>query len=652
MRLSAQRVQRTSSLAAAKRISSQAFSEADIEVKRSSSSEDSSAAPSSQEDTDASEIVGKGEIGSDEEIRPAKRQKIEPAKLPKTTKTVKSVRKNGNAKLNLDFFAGQCIPNACDPRARGHTTVYHKPLLLDTKVGCDGRRSLLDWFDSVSTSRSMPWRKAWIDPRAVEDPDELSRQLARRAYEVWISEIMLQQTRVAVVIGYWNSWMAKWPTIEDLAAADPDDVLGAWRGLGYYSRATRIHEAAKLVVRDPKMAGMLPSETAELEARVPGVGRYTAGAISAIVFGHAAPMVDGNVLRVLSRQLGIYGNVKTNKTVIDALWATADTLVKAVAQDVPSSDDNSDSESEETTTSDRPGRWGQALMELGSTVCTPKPNCGSCPITSTCRAYNEGHILATKPNPQAAQLQDIEDLCRLCEPFEDVLGEGSGNAGDPVEKATATKAKGKSTKKQGTLTAFAFTRSAKSNEIATATNPVQKPNARSLEVIAEHARKFPVKVIKKAVREEETIVCVIHRADGQFLLHRRPEKGLLAGLWEFPSYTLPDTNDSAKAARKRKAIDYVSTLLGSKKGGNAKVRGLSHVSELGSVPWLFSHLKLTMHVHLFTLDDASISGSPNGQVKPDQRRWDSGPAVEQESMGTGMRKCWALAKEGVEQSSG
>lgn len=455
----------------------------------------------------------------------------------------------------------------------------------------------------------MPWRKAWIDPAAT-DPSALRQALERRAYEVWISEIMLQQTRVAVVIDYWNRWMSKWPVIQDLAGASPDDVLSAWRGLGYYSRATRIHEAAKLVVADPVMNGLLPSNVAELEKKVPGVGRYTAGAISAIVFGQAAPMVDGNVLRVLSRQLGVLGNVKSEKPVIDLLWAAADALVKAVAEDALEDGPVTDAV---PPVSDRPGRWGQALMELGSTVCTPKPNCAQCPITTTCRAYAEGNVMATTKSK--ARLDDIEDSCALCHPLEE--------AGEPTTADNQPKKVARS--KQATLAAFRFTRQ-------TDALP-DSPSAEAVEVIANYAKRFPLKVVKKAVREEETIVCAIKHEDF-LLIHRRPEKGLLAGLWEFPSLILPEAADAKPATRGKLAKAHVTDLVSSLK---AKAR---HVGELGSVPWLFSHLKLTMHVHLFVLDDVCSLPKPSAA-----RRWAAMSDVDDESMGTGMRKCWALVKD-------
>lgn len=490
------------------------------------------------------------------------------------------------------------------PPTRCHTLAYHTPLLLDAKLGADGRKAFLRWFDSVSESRTMPWRKPWVDPADFSSEDELRRTLAKRAYEVWISEIMLQQTRVAVVVDYWKKWMEKWPTIQDLAAASADDVLAAWRGLGYYSRATRIHEAAKLAVADSAMNGLLPSSAKDLADNIPGVGRYTAGAISCIAFGRPAPMVDGNVLRVLSRQLGIYGNIKTDKAVIDMIWVAAEELVNAVALD----GHEDPSAAPDDTRSDRPGRWGQALMELGSTVCAPAPKCGECPITSTCRAYSEGFALSKKPKADA--ITDMEDLCAVCEPFD---------ATDDIENQPPV---AKSGGKQATLSAF-FTKSAPAKS--------SKPKV-DIDAIINHARKFPVKVAKKAVREEETLVCAVVRGDGRYLIHKRPAKGLLAGLWEFPSAMLDNPKEMKAAQRKKQARAFVAGVL-------PEEEEVEYVGELGSVPWLFSHIKLTMHVHLFRLrgtEDVGVGGVANGRWSED---------VDAESMGTGMRKCWDMVKE-------
>ncbi|KAH8677512.1 DNA glycosylase [Xylariales sp. PMI_506] len=564
-------------------------------------------------------------------------QSDESEEAPPVTKKRKVVRTtkrlNGNSVVFEKLFGqngtGHSSSKICTLPTRIHPLEYHRPMLLDKQ---ESRSALLKWFDAVTTVRGMPWRKSWIDPRSISDTSALRPILECRAYEVWISEIMLQQTRVAVVIDYWNRWMEKWPTIQDLATASSDDVLAAWRGLGYYSRATRIHEAAKLVCGDETMRGLLPSSTADLDAKVPGVGRYTAGAISAIVFGRAAPMVDGNVLRVLSRQLGVFGDVKGDKAVIDMLWAAADSLVKAVGNDMDA-DEILDSEGFQV--SDRPGRWGQALMELGSTICTPKPNCASCPITSTCRVYAEGQLHSAKKMSATSEAKplDIEDSCNFCQRFEEYA---VPDEEDEQIAAQASAKKPLEAKKQSSLQSYFSTRQTTKAQGSKAV--VAESNSAALSVITNHARKFPIKVVKKAVREEETLVCAIRRkSDGHYLIHKRPDKGLLAGLWEFPSHILPDSNNSTTKGRKAEALRFVEDLV----SASVKKGELRYSGELGNVPWLFSHLRLTMYVHLFELNDIDGDGLSFSSVS--RKRW-SGD-VDQESMGTGMRKCWSLIQE-------
>src|SRR5438067_2376780 len=151
---------------------------------------------------------------------------------------------------------------------------------------------LLEWYRAHR--RDLPWR------RLQEDP-----------YAVWVSEIMLQQTQVATVIPYYERWMARFPTIEALAAAPLEDALKLWAGLGYYARARNLHRAAQIVVE--RYAGRIPSDTNELAA-LPGIGRYTAGAIRSIAFNQPAPIVDANVARVLTRVFGLPGDPKSGPT--------------------------------------------------------------------------------------------------------------------------------------------------------------------------------------------------------------------------------------------------------------------------------------------------------------------------------------------------
>ncbi len=197
------------------------------------------------------------------------------------------------------------------------------------------------------TRRDLPWRKT------------------TDAYAVWVSEIMLQQTRVATVIPYYERWLAAFPTVEALAEASLDDILAEWSGLGYYSRARNLHRGAAEVVA--RYDGRVPSETDELRS-LPGVGRYTAGAIASIAFGKREPVVDGNVMRVLARVYEIDRDVKATATQSE-LWKLAGAMVPARA----------------------PGDFNQGMMELGATVCVPRnPTCPVCPLEKVCRARASG----------------------------------------------------------------------------------------------------------------------------------------------------------------------------------------------------------------------------------------------------------------------
>ncbi len=196
----------------------------------------------------------------------------------------------------------------------------------------------------------------------------------RRVYEVWVSEIMLQQTTVATVTSYYTKWLSRFPTIEHLADASVDDVLASWQGLGYYRRAKMLHEGAQWVVQNG-----IPQDAKEWLA-VPGVGRYTAGAIASIAQNESAPLVDGNVERVVSR---LTANPASAKSLTDAAWKWAE------SQLLPSH-----------PAYESPGDWNQTLMELGATVCKPlNPLCGSCPVQPWCQAFADEQV-SEYPSPK------------------------------------------------------------------------------------------------------------------------------------------------------------------------------------------------------------------------------------------------------------
>jgi A/G-specific adenine glycosylase len=225
------------------------------------------------------------------------------------------------------------------------------------------RRALLAWYRTHR--RRLPWRE-------TRDP-----------YAIWISEAMLQQTRVETVIPYYQRFLEQFPDVQALATADLDDVLGAWAGLGYYSRARNLRSAAQKVVAD--FDGELPDDPQALRS-LPGVGRYTAGALASIAFDRPEPVVDGNVARVLSRLLGIRDDVGS-PAVAKRLWEEAATLVRGPD----------------------PGDLNQALMELGAVVCTPRgPRCDECPVRRSCDARRRGDAESLPRKAKATPVRRVE----------------------------------------------------------------------------------------------------------------------------------------------------------------------------------------------------------------------------------------------------
>ena len=264
------------------------------------------------------------------------------------------------------------------------------------------RRLLLRWYREHR--RPLPWR-------GTRDP-----------YRVLVSELMLQQTRVATVIPYYRKFVERFPTLEALAAADLDEVLAAWSGLGYYRRARHLHAAARRIVEEH--GGRFPRD-ARAVRELPGVGRYTVGAVRSIAFGEPDPIVDGNVARVLCRVLGIEGDPRT-PPVQAQLWDAAEKLVDP----------------------EHPGDFNQALMELGATVCAPaSPDCSCCPCRGVCvaQATNRQGVLPRRtprpaPRNEAAAVAVFRrrGRCLLVqrrgETLMDGLWEfpGDGGGGDPA----------------------------------------------------------------------------------------------------------------------------------------------------------------------------------------------------------------------------
>jgi A/G-specific adenine glycosylase len=207
------------------------------------------------------------------------------------------------------------------------------------------RRKLIRWYSQQA--RDLPWRR-------TTDP-----------YVIWISEIMLQQTTVVAVVPYFKRFLERFPTVRHLAQAGESEVLRLWEGLGYYSRARNLHKAANVVIT--RYDGRFPADVDTLRS-LPGIGRYTAGAIASFAFDQRAPIVEANTLRLYCRLLGYADNPRSSAGQ-QVLWDFAQAILPEVA----------------------PGRVNQAMMELGATVCAPRePACDSCPVHQYCAAFHEG----------------------------------------------------------------------------------------------------------------------------------------------------------------------------------------------------------------------------------------------------------------------
>lgn len=399
------------------------------------------------------------------------------------------------------------------------------------------RSQLLRWYDK--DKRELPWRTL-----AMSESD-----INIRTYAVWVSEIMLQQTQVATVKDYYNRWMKRWPTVQDLAAATMEEVNQMWAGLGYYSRGRRLHEGAQKVVSELK--GQLPRTVDDLLKQLPGVGRYTAAAIGSIALGQVTGAVDGNVIRVLCRLRAIGAN-STSPAVTEALWSLANLLVDP----------------------ERPGDFNQAMMELGARVCTPKgPLCSQCPVQSHCRSYYKVHV---KQEQNAKKLlgkldmPDIEDCvnsgaCSLCpsEPWDDQLG----------------------------------------------------------------VQNFPRKPAKKSPRAERTLTCVVTRPGEEgveeYLLVQRPKKGLLAGLWEFPSLLLQENNTEGK--QKRVLCDEVNRILRSCLNEHL-------LQYVGEVVHIFSHIHQTYVVYSLRLKERNVTPEMTTE------QWLTRSGLQEAAVSTGLKK--------------
>ncbi|GBD01264.1 Adenine DNA glycosylase [bacterium HR18] len=347
-------------------------------------------------------------------------------------------------------------------------------------------RQLVAWYKA--RARDLPWRRT------------------RNPYYIWVAEVMLQQTRVDQVLPYYRRFVQAFPTLEALAAAPLDEVLRCWEGLGYYARARNLHRAAQVLVAHHQ--GKLP-QTYEALRRLPGIGPYTAAAVASIAFGEPRAVLDGNVVRVLTRVLAVAHNARAETTrlqlqeVADALVATED-----------------------------PGTFNQALMELGATVCLPKrPDCPACPLRSCCQAFALG-----------------------------------------------------------------------------------MPTA------------FPVQPPRMPVPHYEVAIGLLQNAQGQLLIQRRKEDGLLGGLWEFPGGKRQQDEPLQETCRRE---------LYEELGVQVEITG-----PLATVRHAYTHFRVTLHAFWCRL----LEGTPVSREGL-QLRWVTIEELDQYAFPRANRKLIALLKQ-------
>ncbi|CAI5740924.1 unnamed protein product [Peronospora farinosa] len=374
------------------------------------------------------------------------------------------------------------------------TTATHTSQKKAKKYVVTGKKTGLDEFikTPIVTESEQEQNVNWsVAASATTNYDSELKARKVTPYETWVSEIMLQQTRVDTVVEYFLRWIDRFPTVATLAEANEDDVNALWAGLGYYRRARMLHAGAKYVME--KYEGELPSTVDQL-LTIPGIGPYTAGAIASIAFGNREPLVDGNVIRVMARIRAVGADPK-NKQLIKFSWKAASELVGEC---------------------DRPGALNQALMELGATICTiQNPQCLDCPVKSVCLALEDTNAVKLKYE-SSTSAKVSADECSIC----DYTRVSEWNTNLTGVTKYPLKAK-KNDSKQEVIC------------IAVVSTPVENPVA-------------PKRKAANSIDDTS-------RSDWKFLMSKRPKGGLLAGQWEFLHTKMSD-GDIIPPYAKRKAF--------------------------------------------------------------------------------------------------
>ncbi|RLN53178.1 hypothetical protein BBJ29_001728 [Phytophthora kernoviae] len=457
-------------------------------------------------------------------------------------------------------------------------------LLVCQKKKTSGKNGALEAFLKPKEEPKLKQQvKVEIDGGVAASPRKVE------PYETWVSEIMLQQTRVDTVVEYFLRWIDKFPTVVALAEANEEDVNALWAGLGYYRRARMLHAGAKYVVEN--FGGELPS-TVEQLLKIPGIGPYTAGAISSIAFGNRVPLVDGNVIRVMARMRAVGADPK-NKQLINFSWEAAKELVAEC---------------------ECPGALNQALMELGATVCT-NPQCSDCSVKTVCLAYEEIQSKNIKQKSESS-LSNMEssDSCSIC---------------DYSRVAEWDEAQTKVTKYP-----LKAKKNDSKNEVICVTVVSSPPGEKDANAPSVATAKGKRKASKGIDTDKQA-----SPSDWSFLMSKRPEGGLLAGQWEFLHSKMSD-GDKIPPFSKRKT--FMDTRLTDTLGKAALAhfgKSTPERRDLGELTHIFSHIKHHMgieHMH-FTSQLSLLPSAQSGEL-----RWMTVAEMQQLGITTGVKKILQL----------
>jgi A/G-specific adenine glycosylase len=460
------------------------------------------------------------------------------------------------------------------------------------KKELDTQTSIQSFFLSTSTKEKGKSRL---------EAEDKSEPLPISAYGIWVSEIMLQQTRVEAVIPYYLKWMKTFPTVQDLANASDEEVNAHWAGLGFYRRARLLHKGAKLVV--DKYGGKLPNTVEEL-MRIDGIGQYTGSAIASIAFDVCVPVVDGNVCRVLSRLRGIANNIKAPILKDKLGWGLAEQIVKA--------GDGKNA-----------GDVNQALMELGATYCSPSgtgvdsrdPLKEFYLSTKLAKCFAEQRKNLAKNEYESFPVDAYLDTARHGDQMCALCGESKGSALTEFNDAW----------NQGQFT--------------TSHGP------------------FPLAPPKASKRDEVLAVAVLkdgsNAKDDKWLLVKRPKEGLLAGQWEFPSICVWSSADEKQSSRKKRKdgdvpfIDenirsdalslYLDSLAVTSKTTPSMIRRGQRTRLQESVDHIFSHVRHIMWIEHQTIDDGTLVTSWTS-TSGKELRWMSKDDMEKVGVTSGVKK--------------